>query len=295
MSQTTKIEWADATWSPIRARVKQDAAELARQKGYTSLIQIATKMVGRVGQHCELVSTGCKNCYSGNDNKRCLPGNGTGLPFDRRARDLVQIFLDEKKLTEPLHWRKPKKIFVENQSDLFGEWVMDERIGIIDRVFDVMSQCPLHSFQILTKRPDRMRDFISRLSACDQWPLPNLWLGVSVESRAVLDRIDILRQIPAAIHFISFEPLLEDLGPVDLTGIDWIIIGGESGPGARKCDLGWILSLVVQAKALGVACFMKQLGAKPFDLGVRLKLRHRKGGDPDEWPADLRVREFPAR
>ena len=121
-----------------------------------------------------------------------------------------------------------------------------------------------------------------------------MWLGVSVESRATLDRIDVLRQIPAAIHFISFEPLLEDLGPVDLTGIDWIIIGGESGPGTRKCDLEWVRSLVVQAKALGVSCFVKQLGVKPVDRGVRRKLKHRKGGDPEEWAADLRVREFPA-
>jgi protein gp37 len=292
MSQTTKIEWTDATYSPIRARVKQDAAEIARQKGYTSLIQIGTKMAGRVGQHCEHVSPGCENCYSGNDNKRCLPGNGTGLPFDRRSRDLVEVFLDRKKLREPLCWRKPKKIFVENQSDLFGEWVPD---GMIDQVFDVMPQRLSCVFQVLTKRADRMRDFISRRSVRGQWPLTNVWLGVSVESHAMLDRIDILRQIPAAIHFISFEPLLEDLGPVDLTGIDWIIIGGESGPGARKCDLEWVRSLVVQAKALGVGCFVKQLGAKPFDLGVRLKLRHRKGGDPDAWPADLRVREFPAR
>src|SRR6185312_11804724 len=118
----TSIQWTDRTWSPLRVRVKSDAAQIARDKNYGSLIQIAEKMAGHVGPHCERVSHGCDNCYSDTNNGRCLPANGTGLPFDRRSRDLVEPFVDEKILLQPLKWRKPQRIFVENQSDLFGEW-----------------------------------------------------------------------------------------------------------------------------------------------------------------------------
>src|ERR1700730_8515768 len=111
MGLKTSISWTDSTWSPLRARVKADAAQIARDKGYTSLIQIAEKMAGHIGPHCEHVSEGCGRCYSGTNNGRCLPNNGTGLPFDRRSRDLVDIFLDEKILLQPLKWRKPRKIF----------------------------------------------------------------------------------------------------------------------------------------------------------------------------------------
>ena len=118
MSAKTGIEWTDATWSPLRARVKPDAAEIARAKGYRSLVQIAEKMVGRAGPHCEHKSDGCNHCYSGTNNGRCLPSNGTGLPFDRRSRDLIETFVDENILLQPLKWAAPRKIFVENQSDL---------------------------------------------------------------------------------------------------------------------------------------------------------------------------------
>jgi protein gp37 len=146
------------------------------------------------------------------------------------------------------------------------------------------------------------------------WPLPNVWLGVSVEDQKTADeRIPLLLKTPAAVRFVSYEPAL---GPVDFerwvdrttdgSGIDWLIIGGESGPGARPCDIEWIRSAVRQCKAAGVAVFMKQLGAKPGksirapdsdhsgrDYWEPIKLKSRKGGDPTEWPADLRVREFP--
>jgi protein gp37 len=150
MGQKTDISWTDATWSPLRARVKADAAEIARAKGYTSLVQIADKMAGHVGPHCERVSHGCDLCYSDTNNGRCLPANGTGLPFDRRSRDLVDSFVDEKILRWPLHWKKPRRIFVENQSDLFGEWIPTEQI---DDVFCVMLLASQHSYQLLTKRP----------------------------------------------------------------------------------------------------------------------------------------------
>lgn len=149
----TSIEWTNKTWSPLRARVRADAGEIAKAKGYTSLVHIAEKMAGHVGPHCEHVSDGCVNCYSGTNNHRCLPKNGTGLPFDRRSRDLIEPIVDEKILLNPLSWKTPQRVFVENQSDLFGEWVTDE---MIDRVFAVMALCPHLTFQILTKRPERM-------------------------------------------------------------------------------------------------------------------------------------------
>ena len=105
MGSKTGIEWTDSTWSPIRARVRLDAADIAGAKGYRSLVSIAEKMAGRVGQHCEHVSPGCEHCYAETNNHRCLPGNGTGLPYDRRSRDLVEVFVDEKVLLQPLKWK----------------------------------------------------------------------------------------------------------------------------------------------------------------------------------------------
>lgn len=222
MSAKTSIAWTNATWSPLRARVKEDAAEIAKQKGYTSLIQIAEKMAGHVGHHCEHASDGCKHCYSEANNSRCLPSNGTGLPFDRRSRDLVEPFVDEKILRQPLSWKQPKRIFVESQSDLFGEWYTDEQI---DRVFMVMACAPRHTFQVLTKRADRMLSYLlnrrdkmryARTNECPSlhyaFPdfLRNVWIGVSVENQATADtRIPLLAGTPAAIRFVSYEPALE--------------------------------------------------------------------------------------
>jgi protein gp37 len=289
----TEISWTDATWTPLRARVKADAANIARAKGYASLIQIAEKMAGHVGPHCEHVSDGCKNCYSGTNNGRCLPANGTGLPFDRRARDLVDPFVDEKILVQPLHWRAPKKIFVCSQTDLFGEWASDEDI---DRVFAVMALCRQHTFQILTKRPARMSRYLSGPDArrriqdilaptgnrtsdeaaklFDNWPLRNVWLGVSTENQQTADeRIPLLLKTPAAIRFVSYEPALgpvafepyicrdhRDGTPHEVARLDWIIAGGESGPGAQPANPEWFRSVRDQCAAAGVAFFMKQWG-----------------------------------
>jgi len=249
----TKIEWTDETWSPVRVRVRQDAAAVARAKGYASLVQIAEKMAGRVGQHCEHVSAGCEHCYAQTNNHRCLPANGTGLPYDRRSRDLVEAFVDEKVLLQPLRWKMPRKIFVENQSDIFGEWVTDE---MRDRIFAVMALCPQHTFQVLTKRPQGMLEYLSgerwhrnvqasiyseihdRGHKWDQKlldvvnkranqsahnldfykPLSNVWLGVSVENQAAADeRVPLLLDTPAAKRFVSCEPLL---GPIDLSAME---------------------------------------------------------------------------
>ncbi len=360
MGAKTGISWCDSTWSPLRARVRSDAAEIATQKGYTSLVQIAGKMAGHVGPHCEHASHGCNNCYSESNNSRCLPGNGTGLPFDRRSRDLLEFFVDEKILVQPLRWRTPKKIFVCSQTDLFGEWVTDKQI---DRVFAVMALCPQHVFQVLTKRADRMQAYISaRENSMDvyrlamgthiltgrkgvfgeghRFPLPNVWLGVSCEDQATADaRIPLLLQTPAAKRFVSYEPALSAVnfnelpslsgigryldslcdhthGSDVLGRIDQIIIGGESGPGARQFDIQWARNTVEACRDAGVSVFVKQVGSKPIGLradvcdlcsmGLRgPKRRHgldcqrgpvaksRSGSDPSEWPSDLRVQEFP--
>jgi protein gp37 len=316
MAIKTEISWTDSTWSPIRVRVKPDAGAIAKASGYASLIEIGTRMAGRVGQHCEHVSPGCENCYAGANNHRCLPENGTGLPYDRRSRDLVEAFVDERVLLEPLKWKplwdcrtdrhcnkiefqRPRRIFVENQSDLFGEWVTDDQI---DQVFAVMALCPQHTFQVLTKRPERMLRYFEK-----DYPLPNVWQGVSVENQKAADvRIPLLLQTPAAVRFISAEPLL---GPVNLeelpsaSGIgrhldalsnagvdkgalipnklDWCIIGGESGPGARPMNPDWARSLRDQCQAAKVAFFMKQMGSA---YGPK------KGHEP---PADLDIKQFP--
>lgn len=138
-----------------------------------------------------------------------------------------------------------------------------------------------------------------RVQSTDK-PRPNLWLGTSVGHRSRLGCIDELRKIPAAIRFLSVEPLLEDLGPLDLAGIHWVIVGGESGSGSRPCDLAWIRNVVHQCRAAGVTVFVKQLGAVPSVISnsfagdlAYLPLRHKKGGDMAEWPEDLRIREFP--
>jgi protein gp37 len=230
------------------------------------------------------------------------------------------VQLHEDRLEQPLHWKTPRRVFVNSLSDLFHPDVPN---AFIDRVFFTMALAPQHRFQVLTKRPDRMRDYIARfvwstITFIHQWPLPNVWLGVSVENQHFADeRIPLLLQTPAAVRFISAEPLL---GPVDLeksnplwagvrladgerwtgTGgkLDWVIVGGESGPGARPFDLAWGRSIVSECRRQGVPCFVKQLGAfatQTFnDVEVHeLALRDKKGGDPLEWPEDLRVREFP--
>lgn len=359
MSAKTGISWTGSTWTPLRARVKEDAGAIAKAKGYTSLVQIAEKMAGHVGVHCEHVSHGCDNCYAETNNERCLPANGTGLPFDRRSRDLVDPIVDEKILEWPLHWTKPRKIFVNSQTDTFGDWIPDEDL---DRMFAVMALRPQHTFQILTKRWKRMRKYfediayrqemigieaelrsgldrfmtgeeVEAITGCGddiipRWRIPfkNVWLGVSAEDQPTADeRIPELLKVPAAVHFVSYEPAL---GPVNLfkymfcrechegrtdreekcdnVRLAWAIIGGESGSGARPFNLQWARDVIAQCKATGSAAFVKQLGAKPIDHSCRnakcthsdcgmeaVHLKDKKGGNIEEFPEELRVREFP--
>ena len=309
----TKIEWTDTTWNPVRG--------------------------------CTKVSPGCAHCYAETfaERFRGVKGHPYEQGFDLR--------LVPEKLAEPLSWKKPRRVFVNSMSDLFQDGV---EVEFIARVFAVMAMAPEHTFQVLTKRAQRMRDVLNDPSFRDEvevwitmmleeepalarrvdvfnrrtddpraiapdvggedWPLPNVWLGVSVENQRFADeRIPLLLQTPAAVRFISAEPLLE---AVDLLGVrcflqqhsecrrlDWVIVGGESGHGARPFDIAWARSIITQCKAGGVACFVKQLGSEPMEgekhfmemtIGARsIRLNSRKGGDMDEWPDDLRVREFP--
>lgn len=284
---------------------------------------------------CTKVSEGCRNCYAERQAERFWP---TQYPAEGRA--FADVWTHPDRLDAPLRWKSPRTVFVNSMSDLFHEAVPN---AFIDRAFAVMALCPQHTFIVLTKRPERMREYSVRL-----WP--NVWLGVSVEDQRTADqRIPLLLDTPAAVRVVSAEPLL---GPVDLNRdtngyewlrgllmtlggaarhvwlppLDWLIVGGESGPQARPCDVAWVRSLVRQTKAAGVPVFVKQLGANVLDRNdagfegdsgpqgwpvdtkthdvvarrcqgdpVRVCLRDRKGGDPSEWPEDLRVREWPSQ
>lgn len=326
----SNIEWTDETWNVTRG--------------------------------CTRVSAGCDNCYAVTMTHRLasMPhtrdryGSLTVLNNRGERHFNGTVRVDEDALRKPLSWRKPRRVFVNSMSDLFHPSVPYE---FIDRVFAVMSMATQHTFQVLTKRPERMAEYLARVgtentrgerlySTMDRvalclrrmaergaissltsvvggayvarnWPLPNVWLGTSVESEYQYERIEHLRRCPAAVRFLSCEPLLGPLEHLPLDGIDWVIVGGESGPGARPCNVDWVRSIIEQCRAAGVACFVKQLGRRPYDQiecddwpsewggGVELRMgepapAHQtywtldtKGGDIDEWPEDLRVREYP--
>ncbi len=346
------IAWTEQTWNPIRG--------------------------------CSRVSEGCRNCYAETMAARF---SGPGQPYEGLAKATPsgprwtgKARVVEDHLADPLRWTRPRMVFVNSMSDLFHEALTNEQIAA---VFGVMAAASRHTFQVLTKRAKRMREWFAWLAAegrggadtaiCVEaarqatrdvlgprlvplapfetpavlakgwtaaWPLPNVWLGVSIEDQASADeRVPQLVDTPAAVQWVSYEPAL---GPVDFapwlgelgdlgswTGfgerLDWIVIGGESGPGARPFDLEWARSTIAAGKASGVPVFVKQLGAVPFegdgkhthiagyrggpvvcDQGypcpicgknnvqwIAMTIADRKGGDPAEWPEGLRVREWP--
>jgi len=352
MASLSTIEWTDRTWNPVRG--------------------------------CSVVSPGCINCYA---MKQAHRFSGKGKAYEGLTKQTSggpqwtgKVREVWTSLLEPLSWKKPQRIFVNSMSDLFHE---DVEAAFISEVFGVMRLAWWHTFQILTKRPARMRELLNdpefqtaienseafnRLpdEHAWEWPLPNIWLGVSAEDQQRADeRIPLLLQTPAAVRFVSAEPLIgpidfesiewpggawnhrvdvirggywnsegwRGLGPAaqlgdprggftnhsDMATIDWVIVGGESGPGARPCAMEWIEHIVQQCKAASVTCFVKQLGAvvvseqrtMPKDMASgpvkaadtapngevwawRAGLAHKKGADPSEWPEDLRVREFPS-
>lgn len=302
--------------------------------------------------------------------------SGPGQPYeglvrlDKEGRSKAQwngqVRFIAEHLMDPVRWTKPRMVFVNSMSDLFHENLPFEHIAAI---FGVMASAPRHTFQVLTKRPERARSFFEWAANCDSglsgthgllhcisaalaaevalgedeilhtthcadpcgpWPLPNVWLGVSVEDQESADaRIPALLQCPAAVRWVSYEPAI---GPVDFDAIqcpdegpglrfsalqrahddrfgssdvtlDWIVVGGESGPGARPFDVVWARSVIEQCAQAGVACFVKQLGALPVRAGASVlvksedgsygEITDRKGGKMAEWPTDLRVRQWP--
>jgi protein gp37 len=218
---------------------------------------------------CTKVSPGCAHCYAETiaERFRGVPGNPFEQGFDLR--------LVPEKLEEPLHWKTPRSVFVNSMSDLFHPGVPDD---FIDQVVATMRRADRHRYQVLTKRSERMRDFL-RDRGSDE---AHVWWGVSVENRRHgLPRVDHLRDAPTANRFLSIEPLLEDLGPIRLAGIGWVIVGGESGPGCRPMDPAWVRSIRDQCRMAGIPFFFKQWG------GVRKK----KG---DNVLDGRRYEEFPS-
>ena len=299
----TKIEWADASLNPVRARHRE---------------------TGKIGWFCTHASPGCGDstgggCYAEAINRRL----GTGIDYQAQNVSKVEMYLDEKILASPLRWARGRRIFWNSMSDTFGDFVPDTWI---DRMFAVCALTPQHQHLFLTKRAERMRDYINAARAgdrdiegrafsiplADHWRtatiirntivsgFKNVWAGISVEDQRRYDeRAVALRDTPAAVRWISYEPAL---GPVEMElnwaghKIDWVVCGGESGPGARLFSIDWARSIIAQCREAGVPCFIKQLGAKPYwqeDATALLPLHDRKGGNPVEWPEDLRVREYP--
>jgi protein gp37 len=221
---------------------------------------------------CDKISAGCKHCYA---ERLALRLKAMGNP---RYRNGFQVTLHQDALNLPKSWRQPKRIFVNSMSDLFHDEVPLE---FIQMVFAIMRDCPQHTFQILTKRSKRLR----KLAPHIQWPT-NVWMGVSVEDSRVTNRITDLVDVPAAIRFLSLEPLIGPLNQLHLEGIDWVIVGGESGPGARPVEIEWIRSIFRQCRNAKVPFFFKQWG------GVRKDLTGRElnGRTYNEMPMKPRIR-----
>jgi protein gp37 len=224
-AERSAIEWTESSWNPVTG--------------------------------CSKVSPGCARCYAETLSLRFRWSPKPWLP-EHAAENLL---LHEERLEQPLRWRRPRMIFVNSMSDLFHELVP---FDFIERVFEVMASAEQHTFQILTKRHERMAELAPNLS----WP-PNVWMGVSIENRRWVERADYLRRVRAAVRFISAEPLLGPLDSLDLSKIDWLIAGGESGRGHRPVHAEWLRSLRDACEAAGVAFFFKQWGGPRSKSGGR--------------------------
>jgi protein gp37 len=220
---------------------------------------------------CSQVSPGCAHCYAKTFAERWR--GVSGHPYEQG----FELKLWPKRLDQPLRWRRPRVIFVNSMSDLFHEEIP---LPFIQEVFRIMGEADWHVFQVLTKRHERLLELCDRLP----WP-PNVWIGVSIENRRFVHRADYLRQVPAAVRFISAEPLLGPLEALDLTGIDWLIAGGESGPGHRPVREEWLIELRDHCSQEDVAFFFKQWGGARPKSGGRLL----KGRIWDEMPIQYSV------
>jgi protein gp37 len=248
MAGSSDIEWTEATWNPIAG--------------------------------CTLVSPGCTNCYAQRmaarlQAMRVPKYEETTRQAGRRRVWTGRVNIDPNVIETPLKWKRPLRIFVNSMSDLFQDAVPD---GTIVALWQTMRAAHWHTFQVLTKRPERMLEVL-RAHHLDK--LPNVWLGTSVESADYLHRVEILRRVPAYVRFVSFEPLLGPIVSPDLTDIDWAIIGGESGPGARAMPKQWVDDLRIACRDQHVSFFFKQWG------GTRKKSAGRllDGRTWDEYPA----------
>jgi protein gp37 len=232
-----------------------------------------TEMTWNPVTGCTKVSEGCRHCYA---ERMALRLRAMG---NRRYVNGFEVTLHDDLVDLPRSLRQPRVIFVNSMSDLFHEDVPEEFIG---RVFETMAACPQHTFQVLTKRSRRLREMAGRLP----WP-KNVWIGVSVENHRVLGRIDDLRQVPASVRFLSCEPLLGPMDDVNLDGIAWVIVGGESGPGARPMKPEWVESILKQCRRAQVAFFFKQWGGTRKDIAGR----ELNGRTYDELPMALAMSE----
>lgn len=197
---------------------------------------------------CSKVSAGCKFCYAEVMANR-LKSMGV-----EKYKNNFKVTTHKKSLDEPYHWKKPRTVFVNSMSDLFHK---DVPTSFILDVFKVMNECPLHTFQVLTKRPERLLELNKQID----WT-PNIWMGVSVENKEVTSRITLLKKSNAKIKFLSVEPLIGALGKLHLKGIDWVIVGGESGPNSRPIEESWVDEVFEQCKDQKIAFFFKQWGGR---------------------------------
>src|SRR5690606_19122490 len=247
-----EIEWTDVTWNPVAG--------------------------------CTIASSGCSNCYAmrmaarlqamGHDKYQ-----GTTRKSGGRYVWTGRVNVDEGSLSAPLEWRRPKRIFVNSMSDLFHPDVPD---AFIQRVWEVMAECPQHHFQVLTKRPDRMAELFATQKIAT---LMNAWVGTSVESNDVAYRVQHLAEIKGATLFVSFEPLIGRIDEIDLRGVHWAIVGGESGPRSRPMAEAWVERLYEICRRDDVAFFFKQWGGR----NKRSTGRELHGRTYDEFPLDLNV------
>jgi protein gp37 len=246
----TSIEWTDATWNPVAG--------------------------------CTVLSPGCTNCYAMRmaarlDAMGMKKYRGLTRKSGRRAVWTGKVRLDRSALEVPTTWRRSRRIFVNSMSDLFHDAVPAD---FVREVWDVMSSTPRHTYQILTKRPERMADLTKSLPL-----LPNVWLGTSVENSEYLERLDALREVNAIVRFVSFEPLLGSVAEADLTDIHWAIVGGESGPRSRSMRTEWVDEIEALCRDAGTAFFFKQWG------GFRKKAAGRQYREQtfDEMPLEASI------
>jgi protein gp37 len=273
MADKSKISWTESTWNPILG--------------------------------CAKVSAGCDNCYAIRDAHRMRSNPNEKVAAAYEGLTVVQNgrpnwsgkvrYLPER-LDQPLRWKRPRRIFVNSMSDIAHEDVSQEAFNAI---LDMMLKADWHTYQVLTKRPERLLRLLEpvllRADLPDEILPPHIWLGVSVENVKAMERIPPMMQFPSHVAWLSLEPLLEPLPNLPLDGINWVVIGGESGTlngahRARPMAEQWVEDILGQCRRARVAAYVKQLGTQ---WAARYESGHRAGADPAEWPEWLRVREYP--